>query len=48
MAVVQRLIRVTFDELAACRNSETALEQVISFELRPPEDYLDLDCCRVV
>src|SRR5947208_59964 len=42
MAVVQLLVRLTLEELEACRNSEDALNQVISFELRPPDDYLDL------
>jgi hypothetical protein len=43
MAVVQQLVRLTLDELEACRISEDALYQVIWHELRQPDDYLDID-----
>jgi len=43
MAVVQNMVRLTHDQLEACRNSEAALAEVIALELEPPEDYLDLD-----
>lgn len=43
MAVVQWIARVTLAELEACRTDENVLDELISFDLRPDEDYLDLD-----
>lgn len=43
MAVTQQLARLTADELAQCRSSVQMLSRLCSFQLRPRDDYLDLD-----
>jgi hypothetical protein len=43
VAVTQQLARLSPAQLAACRKSVEVLDQLCSFELLPPSDYLDLD-----
>ena len=43
MAVTQQLARLSVDDLARCRVSVEVLHLLYSFELRPDDDYVDLD-----
>jgi hypothetical protein len=43
VAITQQLARVSAEELAASRRSADELHKICSFELRPKEDYADLD-----
>ena len=43
MAVTQQLARLTAAELALCRRSVEALDDLCGLRMRPPTDHLDLD-----
>ena len=43
VAVTQQIARLTAAELAECRRSLEAIDRLCSFDLRPPEDHLDLN-----
>lgn len=43
MAVTQQIARLPIGTIQACAASESVLDELLSFRLAEPEDYLDLD-----
>ncbi len=43
MAVTQQLARISSNRLSRCGNDTQELRDLISFEINPPEDWIDMD-----